>query len=197
MRLHDDTTAGVGDTVVTRRNRRDLRTSTGAWVRNGDLWTVTARDTDGTLTLQRKANSTARARANESAVRLPAEYVADHVELGYATTAHRAQGMTVDATFAVLRPGMSRELAYVALTRGRQENHAYIATDIADFSYDGAPAPGQTGRQILQQILATTDAQTSATETLRDLHDEATRSRSWRRSTKPSSTTRNANAGQP
>ena len=60
VRLHDDTTAGVGDTVVTRRNRRDLRTTTGAWVRNGDLWTVTARDTDGTLTLQRKANSTAR-----------------------------------------------------------------------------------------------------------------------------------------
>jgi conjugative relaxase-like TrwC/TraI family protein len=172
--LHDDTTAGVGDTVVTRRNRRDLRTSTGAWVRNGDLWTVTARDTDGTLTVQRKANSTARARATQSAVRLPAEYVAGHVELGYATTAHRAQGMTVDATFAVLRPGMSRELAYVALTRGRQENHAFIATDIADLGYDGAPAAEQTGRQILQQILATTDAQTSATETLRALHDDAT-----------------------
>ena len=40
--------------------------------------------------------------------------------------------MTVDATFTVLRPGMSRELAYVALTRGRKENHAFIATDIPD-----------------------------------------------------------------
>jgi hypothetical protein len=106
-------------------------------------------------------------------VRLPSDYVAEHVELGYAATAHRAQGMTVDATYAVLRAGMSRELAYVALTRGRQENHAYVATDIPDLAYDGAPAPEQTGRQILQQILATTGAQTSATETLRALYDDA------------------------
>jgi conjugative relaxase-like TrwC/TraI family protein len=174
VRLHDDTTAGVGDTVVTRRNRRDLRTSTGAWVRNGDLWTVTARANDGTLSVQRKTDMKARPRASASTVRLSADYVAAHVELGYATTAHRAQGMTVDATFAVLRVGMSRELAYVALTRGRAENHAYMATDVADLSYDGAPAPEQTGRQVMAQILATSSAQTSATQTLRDLQDEAT-----------------------
>ena len=122
----------------------------------------------------KKSEQHSATRANESAVRLPADYVADHVELGYATTAHRAQGMTVDATFAVLRPGMSRELAYVALTRGRQENHAYVATDIADLGYDGAPAPDKPADKSSQQILATTDAQTSATETLRALHDEAT-----------------------
>ena len=69
---------------------------------------------------------------------------------------------------------MSRELAYVALTRGRKENHAFIATDIADLGYDGAPAPEQTGRQILEQILATTSTETSATETLRALQDDAT-----------------------
>ena len=51
--LHDDTTAGVGDVIVTRANRRDLRTSSGAWVRNGDLWTVLARDDDGSLLVQR------------------------------------------------------------------------------------------------------------------------------------------------
>jgi conjugative relaxase-like TrwC/TraI family protein len=174
VRLHDETTAGVGDVIVTRRNRRDLRTSTGAWVRNGDLWTVVGRATDGTLCVQRKADMKARRRASASTVRLSADYVAEHVELGYATTAHRAQGMTVDATFAVLRVGMSRELAYVALTRGRQENHAYVATDIADLAYDGAPAPEQTGRQVLQRILATTGAQTSATQTLRALQEEST-----------------------
>ncbi len=173
VRLHDETTAGVGDVVVTRTNRRDLRTSTGAWVRNGDLWTVTARHDDGTLSVQRKTTTTEPTQAKQSAVRLPADYVTAHVELGYATTAHRAQGMTVDATFAVLRPGMSRELAYVALTRGRTENHAYVATDIADLGYDGAPAAEQTGRQILQHILATTGAQTSATQTVRALYDDA------------------------
>ncbi len=170
--LHDDTVAGIGDTIVTRRNRRDLRTSTGAWVRNGDLWTVTARADDGSLVVCRKAGNGSR--ASRSAVRLPADYVREHVELGYATTAHRAQGMTVDATFAILRPGMSRELAYVAMTRGRTENHAFISTDIPDLGYDGAPAPEQTGRQGLAQILATTGAQTSATQTLRALQDDAT-----------------------
>ncbi len=172
--LHDDTVAGVGDVIVTRRNRRDLRTSTRAWVRNGDLWMVTARANDGSLLLQRTAEIKSQVRASKSEVRLPAGYVAEHVELGYATTAHRAQGMTVDATFVILRPGMSRELAYVAMTRGRAENHAFIATDIPDLGYDGAPAPEQTGRHVMAQILATTGAQTSATQTLRALHDEAT-----------------------
>jgi conjugative relaxase-like TrwC/TraI family protein len=173
VRLHDDTTAGVGDTIVTRLNRRDLRTSSGAWVRNGDLWTITARRGDGALTVRRLGRG-GDPRAARSVVRLPAEYVTVHVELGYATTAHRAQGMTVDASFAILRPGMSRELAYVALTRGRAENDAFIATDIPDLAYDGAPAPEQTGHQVMTQILATTSARTSATETLRGLQDGAT-----------------------
>ena len=173
-RLHDDTVAGVGDVIVTRRNRRDLRTTTGAWVRNGDLWMVTARADDGSLLVQRKADIKSQVRASRSVVRLPADYVAEHVELGYATTAHRAQGMTVDATFTILRTGMSRELAYVAMTRGRAENHAFIATDIPDLGYDGAPAPEQTGRHVMAKILATTGAQTSATQTLRALQDEAT-----------------------
>ncbi|MGH8890687.1 MAG: ATP-dependent DNA helicase, partial [Acidothermaceae bacterium] len=173
VRLQDDTTAGVGDTIVTRSNRRDLRTSSGAWVRNGDLWTITARGDDGTL-VARRLGRTGDRHASRSMVQLPADYVAAHVELGYATTAHRAQGITVDACFTILRPGMSRELGYVAMTRGRTDNHAFIATDTPDPSYDGAPAPEQSGRQVMAQILATTTAQTSATETLRALQDDAT-----------------------
>jgi conjugative relaxase-like TrwC/TraI family protein len=171
--LHDDTVAGVGDTIVTRRNRRDLRDGNEMWVRNGDLWTVTARHDDGSLTV-RHATRNADPRPGRSGMPLPADYVAEHVELGYATTAHRAQGMIVDAAFAVLRPGMSREVAYVAMTRGRAENHAFIATDSADLGYDGAPAPDQAGRAVMAQILTTTGAQTSATQTLRALQDEAT-----------------------
>jgi conjugative relaxase-like TrwC/TraI family protein len=173
VRLHDDTTAGVGDSIVTRLNRRDLRTSTGAWIRNGDLWNVTARDTDGTLTAQRIGRDGDH-HAARSVVRLPAGYVAAHVELGYATTAHRAQGMTVDAAFAILRPGVSREVAYVAMTRGRTDNQVFIATDTPDMAYDGAPEPAQTGRQVMARILANTSAESSATQTLRTLQDDAT-----------------------
>ena len=36
--LHDGTTAGIGDTVITRLNNRRLRTASGRdWVRNGDI----------------------------------------------------------------------------------------------------------------------------------------------------------------
>ena len=171
-RLHDGTHAGAGDIVVTRANNREVRTSTGAWVSNGDLWTVIARGDDGSLTLRRNRDST-EAIERDSVVTLDPRYVAAHVELGYATTAHRAQGMTVDAAFALLRPGMAREVAYVAMTRGRNTNQAFIATDVPDPNYDGAPAPAVTGRQVFEQILATRGAQLSATETLRELHHQA------------------------
>jgi len=45
---------------------------------------------------------------------------------------------------------------------------------IPDLGYDGAPAPDRTGRHVMAQILATTGAQTSATQTLRALQDQAT-----------------------
>jgi conjugative relaxase-like TrwC/TraI family protein len=172
VRLHDGTAAGVGDIVVTRANNREVRTSSGAWVRNGDLWTVLARGHDGSLTLRRNQTATG-AGARESTVTLAHSYVESHVELGYATTAHRAQGMTVDSAFTLLRPGMAREVAYVAMTRGRHANTAFIATDIPDHDYDGAPQPAASGPAILEQILTTQGAQLSATQTLRQQHHQA------------------------
>lgn len=67
---------------------------------------------------------------------LPAAYVAAHVELGYATTAHRAQGDTVDTAHALMRPETSREVLCVAMTRARQSSTAYVCTDThADDEY--------------------------------------------------------------
>ena len=43
--------------------------------------------------------------------------------LGYATTTHRAQGITVDRAHVLAAPGMARENLYVAMTRGRHDNH--------------------------------------------------------------------------
>ena len=45
---------------------------------------------------------------------LPADYVAHHVELGYATTAYRSQGRTVDTTHSMVSPTTTREVLYVA-----------------------------------------------------------------------------------
>ena len=71
---------GQGDLVTTRRNDRDLD------VANRDTWTVTGTGTDGALRVTgRRGERT-----------LPADYVRQHVELGFATTVHGAQGDTVD-----------------------------------------------------------------------------------------------------
>src|SRR3546814_15313789 len=65
-------------------------------------------------------------------VRLPAEYVAEHVELGYAVTAYRAQGVTVDTGHTLIEPGSTREKFYVAMTRGRTGNTASVSINPPD-----------------------------------------------------------------
>ena len=57
-----------------------------------------------------------------------ADYLRGHVSLGYAATVHSQQGVTADTCHAVLSESASRAAAYVAMTRGRDHNHAYIYT---------------------------------------------------------------------
>ena len=52
----------------------------------------------------------------------------EHVELAYASTAHRAQGRTVDTAHALVSPTTTREVLYVAATRGREANRLYVDT---------------------------------------------------------------------
>ncbi len=112
-------TAGVGDLVVTRLN--DRRLSTGRrWVRNGDRWIVTATAQDGTMTVQRASGG--------GMVVLPAAYVTNHVELAYASSAHRAQGRTVDTAHAFVTSTTTREALCVVATRGRESNQLYVDT---------------------------------------------------------------------
>ena len=74
--LGDGTVIAAGDLIVTRHNQRDL-TDGRRWVKNGDEWTVCAVHADGSLDVRRP-----RARR---ILRLQPDYVARHVELGYAT----------------------------------------------------------------------------------------------------------------
>jgi ATP-dependent exoDNAse (exonuclease V) alpha subunit len=66
---------------------------------------------------------------------LPADYAAAHVELAYPITVHRAQGRTFDTAHAMVSPTATREVLYVAATRGRDSNRLYVET-----SYDPRPA---------------------------------------------------------
>ena len=54
------------------------------------------------------------------------DYLREHVSLGYAVTVHSAQGVTADASHAVLGETTSRALLYVAMTRGRHTNTAHL-----------------------------------------------------------------------
>ncbi|MFZ5871542.1 MAG: ATP-dependent DNA helicase, partial [Actinomycetota bacterium] len=169
---------GVGDRVVARLNQRRLVVPGHGHVRNGSLWTVVATHPDGSLSVSPADRHVSHGCQPDPAcvVTLPAAYVAEHVDLGYATTAHRAQGLTVEACHVLVAPGMSREALYVAMTRGRDANVAYVATDAVDPACDQLP-DGQverSGRDILTQILATSGAELSATQTLRQRREAAT-----------------------
>jgi conjugative relaxase-like TrwC/TraI family protein/excisionase family DNA binding protein len=173
--LHDGLTAAAGDRIVARHNNRRLHTPDGH-LRNGSLWDITHVLPDGAL-LARPADDRRDADRRDpghptarGTIRLPADYVAAHVELGYATSTARTQGITVDETHTIAAPGMGREDLYVAMTRGRHHNHTYVALDDPDTDcLPGNPTP-PTARQVLEQILATSHAEPTATETWHTYH---------------------------
>ncbi len=110
---------GVGDRVATRRNDRDLG------VTNRDTWTITAIDADRSLTLQGRRATDLRT--------VPAGYAREYVELAYATTVYGAQGETTRSGHLMLGEHTSAASAYVAMTRGRNNNVAHVvAEDLED-----------------------------------------------------------------
>jgi conjugative relaxase-like TrwC/TraI family protein len=158
--LHDGTRASVGDLIITRRNDRRLRGLRGGWVRNGDRWRVTDVLTDGSVVAQRLGKGVG------VSVVLPAPYVADHVDLGYAITAHRAQGITVDTSHVVVTGSTTRENFYVAMTRGRDSNIAYVALDRPD-DIHATPSPDEvTAKTILYGVLQHSGVELSAHQTI-------------------------------
>jgi hypothetical protein len=63
---------------------------------------------------------------------VPGTYLAEHAELDYAGNVHVAQGRTVDRQTLVVDGATDRRTLYVGMTRGRQENRAYVVTGPAD-----------------------------------------------------------------
>ncbi|MGY4856328.1 MobF family relaxase [Cryobacterium sp. AP23] len=157
--LHDGNKAAIGDTVISRRNDRQLRSSR-TWVRNGDRWTVTGVRANGSVEVRRDGGRWG------SAVLLPAAYVLHHLELGYAVTSHRAQGITTDTAHVVVSTGMTRENLYVGMTRGREANTAYVAVDRPDVAHLGPLPSDSTARSILFGVLTHVGAEPSAHESI-------------------------------
>jgi len=144
--------AMVGDHIVTRRNDRRITTDAGEPIRNRELWTVMAAGDDGSLAVSAS-------RGHGTAV-LPAEYVRDHVRLGYAATEHGVQGDTTTIGIELASLATTRRGAYVGLTRGIEDNTVLVVTESRDLdeardvldrivSVDRADVPASTQRREL------------------------------------------------
>jgi conjugative relaxase-like TrwC/TraI family protein len=160
--LRDGTAVSEGDLVITRENDRRLRNGR-TWVRNGARWIVTGVREDGSVSIRPAG------RRFGGGIVLPADYVAEHLDLGYAITAHRAQGVTTDTAHAVVTATTTRENFYVSMTRGAHSNHAYVAVGREDVEH-AVPHPGDnpniTARSILYGVLQHIGAELSAHETI-------------------------------
>jgi len=154
--LADGNRASVDDLIITRRNDRRLTTGRD-WVRNGDRWIVNALTPDGGIrALHRRTGKP---------VTLPADYVREAVELGYATTIHAAQGVTADTTHGLVDELMTREQLYTMVSRGRTANHLYLIMG-GDGDLHGilhAEVGEPTAAELLQRVLSRSSFAASAT----------------------------------
>lgn len=140
--------AAVGDTIVTRANDSKLRYGKGhkQRVKNGDLWTVSRVADDGSLTVSHLDSG--------HSVDLPADYVTANVELGYATTIHRSQGMTVDRSYVIPSQSLDRQGLYVALSRGREVNKIFLPDDqVPDVDSHLPPNVATAPRDLFASII--------------------------------------------
>jgi ATP-dependent exoDNAse (exonuclease V) alpha subunit len=105
----------AGDRILCRQNQGRLG------VLNGDLATITSVDDEN-------RSLTVRLDRDPEARELPGWYLEKgNVDYGYALTGHKAQGVTADRSFVVIDGNTDREWAYVAMSRGRQNNTLYLA----------------------------------------------------------------------
>ena len=154
----DDGWAMVGDVVATRRNDRRLRATTGEPIRNRERWTIADTNPNGEITVTRLGG--------RGTITLPADYVRQHVQLGYATTEHGAQGETADRSITLATTATTGRGLYVGMTRGRDENQALVVTDTPDLAeaisileaaiaIDRADIPATTHRRALAESVVT------------------------------------------
>ena len=128
-------------------------------VKNGMLGTVEGLGLD-TLTVHTDRGDTVELK--------PSDY--EHFSHGYAATVHKAQGATVDRTLVYGSALMDRHLAYVALTRHRDDAVLYAAKEAFDsfadlaqrFSRDGS-ASTTLDHAFMRQRVTIAEAAPAAT----------------------------------
>jgi conjugative relaxase-like TrwC/TraI family protein len=153
----------VGDRVVLRRNDPTLN------VVNGDRGIVVVIDRAAeALTVELGAR---RVTLGPGYLEQPNRHGQPALEYGYAITGHLAQGMTCRRTFVLATDQLSREWAYVALSRGAESNRLYVLEGAAPERLEYAPGDErQTG---LVARLMRSEAQELASDHAIDRQDLA------------------------
>jgi conjugative relaxase-like TrwC/TraI family protein len=159
----------VHDRVLATRNDRRLG------VRNGQRGTIINGNSQGDLVVVFDND--------DREIRLPHWYVVSHVQQGYAVTAHRAQGTTIDWALALVDDTWYRELGYSALSRARHGTELYLTgVEAADpIDHHPAPPPPQPLTALAQQFgrSRAEQAAVSALPELADLGDPAAARAAW------------------
>jgi conjugative relaxase-like TrwC/TraI family protein len=146
----------IGDQVIATHNARRLG------LVNGQRGTVGAIDPE---------HETITVSSNERSITADSAYLrAGHLDHGYAITAHRAQGATVDRTFVLGSDELYREWGYTALSRHRDEARFYVARGDLGLDRDHAPAPDPLAAG-LTRLLGRSRAQELASNGLPELDD--------------------------
>lgn len=155
LRTADDREFCVGDEVVARRPARDLHPAgrPTAYVRNGSRGRVVVADEDG-LTVEFESLGR---------VDVPLAFVDEHedrrgrlgvgLDYGYALTSYAVQGATLPMSSSSVTAGARRRELYVNLTRGRRDNHLFVAAPSDTLAGEGhLPRPPED--DVIAEVLA-------------------------------------------
>ena len=169
IRLRDGAHASAGDWIMARKNEATIETSRrGRALVNRDVLRLVDADPHGTGMSAQVVRLMGRDESGRERWSAPflvsLSYLRNEAHLGYAVTFHAAEGRTVDSAIAVFSGEEDRQAAYVALTRGRENNEAYVIAGwrIADPGPGPRPAPELARQDRLDHEHAGLDASRDA-----------------------------------
>ena len=118
----------LGDEVLTLRNNRRLGLT------NGERGTITGIDEHARAITIRTTDGNVRT--------IPPQYFDDgHLDHGYASTIHKAQGLTTDVALVYGTEDLYREALYTALSRARTHTQLYVTGEPPEREIEQPHAP--------------------------------------------------------
>jgi hypothetical protein len=159
--LSDGNLAGLGDLIRARHN--DEINAGGRPLRNRDRLLVVSVSEDGREVVARRQ---IRPGQWTGAFRVPAAYLRDYGELDYAGNVHVSQGRTVTAGHLLVTQTLSRRSFYVGMTRGREDNTAWVETG-GTAAAGKQPYAQATPESVIKGVMEREAGEVSATQQMR------------------------------